>query len=313
LATETKEKSSGKKPASRGWRIAKGVLACVVVAGLGSGAVWGYAALHENVRTSPQYRMTSQSLVLERFPPWMTEAIRSELDVRRLDPTFPKEFSLLDDDVCDRMAEAYGRCLWVERVERIVRRDPRSNTWADPNRPSLEIDLKFRRPLAFVQVQEGFCLVDEQGVRLPGLYHEPRLGNSTFLAVTGVPWLAPQPGQAWADPALAAALKVASAVESKRQTFHLVSVDMSNFGYKRSPRDTEIALWTANETRIKWGKAPSPEAERLQEKTAVEKVAYLEFVYKSLHGQVDGVLSYIDIPNEAIKRRSTDVATRVRS
>jgi hypothetical protein len=72
-------------------------------------------------------------------------------------------------------------------------------------------------------------------------------------------------------------------------------------------------LYTTQETRIKWGKAPTPEAELLQEKTPTEKVAYLDYVYKSLHGQVDGVLSYIDIQNEAIKRRSTDVATRIRS
>ena len=310
MATETKEKSAGsRKPASLLWLIAKGLIACAVFAALGCGAVWGYAALHEEVRLCPMYRMTSQSLYLEKSPPWMTEAIRAELDVRRLDPAFPAQFSLLDDDVCDRMAAAYERCLWVERVERIVRRDPR----ADPTRPPLEIDLKFRRPLAFVQVQDGFCLVDEHGVRLPGLYREPHLGASTFLAVTGVPWAAPQPGQTWTDPALAAALKVAAAVEPRRQTFRLVSVDVSNFGYKRDRRDTEIALWTASETRIKWGKAPSPEAELLQEKTPVEKVAYLDYVYKSLHGQVDGVLSYIDIPNEAIKRRSTDLATRVRS
>jgi hypothetical protein len=51
----------------------------------------------------------------------------------------------------------------------------------------------------------------------------------------------------------------------------------------------------------------------LREKSAAQKVEYLDYVYKTLHGQVDGVLSYIDIPNEAIRRRTTDVATRVRS
>ena len=310
MSTESKDKPAGaKKPASRPWRLFKGVLAAVVTAAIGGGAVWGYFTLHEEVRQSPQYQMTLQSLYLVKFPPWMTESIRAELDVRRLDPTFPAEFSLLDDDVCDRMAAAYSRCLWVERVERVVRRDPRS----DPARPPLEVCLKFRRPLAFVQVQEGFCLVDEQGVRLPGLYGEPRLGASTFIAITGVPWMAPPPGQVWNEPSLAAGLKVAAAVEPRRQAFHLVSIDMSNYGYKKDRRDTEIALLTAAETRIKWGKAPTPEAELLQEKSPVEKVAYLDFVYKSLHGQVDGVLAYIDIPNEAIKRRPTDVAARVRS
>ena len=61
---------------------------------------------------------------------------------------------------------------------------------------------------------------------------------------------------------------------------------------------------------------PSADAVALQEKTPEEKVAYLDYVYKTLKGQVDGQLSYIDIPNEAIRRRTaaTDVATsRLRS
>jgi hypothetical protein len=310
LAKESKDKSAdaAKKPLPRVWRVLKGTLIFLVTAAVGCAIVWGYTTLREDVRESAGYRMTCDNLYLVKFPSWMNESIRAELDMRRLDPTFPKEFSLLDDDVCERVAAAYSRCLWVERVEQIVKHDPRS----DPQRPPLEVLLKFRRPMAFVQVQDGFCLVDELGVRLPGVYREPKLGAATFMVVAGVPWMAPAPGEAWNDPALAAALKVASAVESKRQAFHLVSIDMSNFNYKRDRRDTEIALYTANETRIKWGKAPTAEAELLQEKTPVEKVAYLDHVYKSLNGQVDGVLSYIDIPNEAIRRRSTDVA-RVRS
>jgi CTP:molybdopterin cytidylyltransferase MocA len=114
---------------------------------------------------------------------------------------------------------------------------------------------------------------------------------------------------------LSAAVKVAGAVEPRREQFRLASIDVSNFGGRLNPRDTEIALYTANDTRIKWGKAPSPEAAMLQEKTLTEKVMYLEHVYKSLGGQVDGVLAYIDIPNEAIRRRAAPdaVTTRVRS
>jgi hypothetical protein len=307
---KNKDKSAGDaKSKGRTWRVLKGLLVALVTAAIGCGIVWGFDTLRQSVRESPGYQMTSESLYLVKYPPWMTDAIRAELEMTRLDPTFPKRFSLLDEDVCQRIAAAYGRCLWVERVESVVKHDPR----VDPQRPPLEVSLKFRRPLAFVQVQDGFCLVDEQGVRLPGLYGEPALGASRFIVITGVPWMAPEPGQTWDEPSLAAGLKVAAAVSAKRETFHLVSIDMTNYGYKHDRRDTEISLYTTQETRIKWGKAPTPEAELLQEKTPTEKVAYLDYVYKSLHGQVDGVLSYIDIQNEAIKRRSTDVATRIRS
>ena len=300
----------GRRSAPRRWL--KGTLVAVATAAVGCGILYGLALVRDDVRAAPTYVISAESLRLVKGPAWMTPAILAELDVRRLDPDFPKVFSLLDEDIGPRIAAAYERSVWVQRVERIVKHDPR----VDPKSPPLEVYLKFRRPIAFVQVQDGFFLVDDQGVRLPGLYGEPRLGATRFLVVTGVPWTAPGPGQAWADPGLQAAVRVVEAVEAKREAFRLVSVDVSNCGGRRDPRDTEIALYTANDTRIKWGKAPTSAAAVLQEKTLAEKVAYLEYVYTTLHGRVDGVLSYIDIPNEAIRRRSatTDVAaTRVRS
>jgi hypothetical protein len=306
---KNKDKASDDKAPSGRWRLLKGALVAVVTAVLGGGLVWGYYALRDRVRESPGYQITCENLTLVEAPVWMTEDIRAEIQMSRLDPDFPKRFSLLDEDVCQRVADAYAQCPWVERVEKVVKHDPRM----DPRR-ILEISLKFRHPLAFVQVQENsLCLVDEQGVRLPGLYTAPRLGASTFIVITGVPWAAPDPGRKWNDESLAAGLKVAAAVEAKRKAFHLVSVDVSNFGYRQDRRETEVVLATAHNTRIKWGRAPTPQAELLQEESCAEKVAYLDLCYKSLHGQVDGVIEYIDIPNQAYYPRSRDVALRVRS
>jgi hypothetical protein len=293
------------------WRVLKVVLVAWATAAVGCGFLYALDVFRAEVRVSPGYVMTSDSLHLVTYPKWMTEAILSELDVGRLDPEFPYRFSLLDPGVCERIARAYERCPWVERVERIAKHDPR----VDPDRAPLEVFLKFRRPLAFVQGRDGFCLLDERGVRLPGVYAEPRLGATKFLVVTGIPALPPEPGQAWSDPAVQAALKVADVVDARREAWRLATIDMANYGGRRDPRDTEIALWTANDTRIKWGKAPGPGAVILQEKTPEEKVAYLDYVYQFLHGEVDGYLSYIDVQNEAIRRRSTtDVAAiRVRS
>ena len=310
MATAEKEKPAAGKEQAPVWRFMKGALVALVTAAVGCGALYGLDVLRENLRESPSYQMTLENLRLVKGPSWMTPAIKADLDIARLDPEFPSRFSLLDSDVCARVAAAYGRSLWVESVERVIKHDPRS----DADTPPLEVFLKFRRPLAFIQVRDGFCLVDEKGIRLPGLYGEPALGPVKLMVVTGVPAAPPNPGELWLDPSLQAAVKVTGAVDPRREAFRLTTIDVSNFGGRHDPRDTEIALYTANDTRIKWGKAPSTEAAMLQEKSLSEKVAYLEYVYKALHGQVDGVLSYIDIPNEAIRRRSTDVAaTRVRS
>ncbi|MCX5684745.1 MAG: hypothetical protein NT049_13800 [Planctomycetota bacterium] len=294
------------------WRLMKGVLVALGTAAVGCGVLYALDFFHDDIRVAPGYVMTSDSLRLVKYPRWMTPAILAELDVSLLDPAFPQRFSLLDADVCEKIAAAYEKCPWIEKVERIVKHDPR----VDPKRPPLEVTLRFRRPLAFIQQRDGFVLMDEHCTRLPGVYSEPRLGAEKFLVVTGIAAAPPEAGQEWKDAAVQAALRVADAVEDRRETYKLATIDMSNFGHVRDPRDTEIAIWTASDTRIKWGRAPSREAVILQEKTPDEKVAYLDYVYKTQKGQVDGQLSYIDIPNEAIRRRTatTDVATtRVRS
>jgi len=285
----------------------KALLVVLALAGAGVGVVFGFARLGQVLRDAPEYRISRESLRLVSGPAWMTPAIRAELDVTS---SLPTRFSVLDPTIPERVARAYEACVWVERVESVRVRDVRV-----AGGPPLEVRLKFRRPVAFVEVggRDGYCLVDARGVRLPGTYREPRLGAVRLLVITGCAEPPPAPGRVWSAPALEAAVRVAEAVEPRREKFGLASVDVSNFGGRRDPRQTEVTLWTVNQTEIKWGRAPTPEAERLQEKTLTEKVGYLDYVYESFQGRVDGVLSYIDIPNEAVGRRSTPERYRLRS
>ncbi len=308
-------RGTGNKPVVKGSkrrfarRVAKAALVAVATALVGVAAMYGLGLLRGHAREAPTHQVSAASLRLVKGPAWMTPAILAELDVGLLDPEFPQRFSLLDDGVSQRIAAAYEACVWVERVRKIVKHDPR----VDPDRPPLEVHLKFRRPAAFVRSRGGFCLVDSCGVRLPGVYSEPRLGRVALLVISGVTSSPPNVGQVWSDARLEAGVRVAEAVGPRRQVFRLVSIDVSNVGGRHDPRDTEIALFTANGTRIKWGRAPTADAELLQEKSPDAKVAYLDFVYKHMNGQVDGVLAYIDIPNEAVRRRPADTGSRLRS
>ena len=311
MPRQTQDGEAGeKKKRAFAFRALKGACVALVTIAIGCGICYGLSVLRDGMRESPVYRMSSDSLRLVKGPDWMTPTIRAEVAAGLLPPGFPGEFSLLDEAMSPRIAAAYEKCVWVERVERIVKHDPR----ADPDRPPLEVYLRFRRPTAMVRYRDGLVLVDDKGVRLPGMYGEPRLGAMHFLEISGVNSSPPAPGQVWADPAVRAGVRVVEAVESKREAFRLVAVDVSNYGGKKVRGDSEIALLTVSKkTCIKWGKAPSPEAEKLDEKTPEEKVAYLDFVYKRMNGQVDGVLSYIDIPNMVVRRLPPATVTRVRS
>jgi hypothetical protein len=298
----------------RARRAAKAALIFLAVGAAGVGVVYGFRHLGRMVCGYPEYLVRRSDLVLVQTPPWLTPAARGELDIAALDPGLPEVFSLLDPAVCPRIAAAYERCVWVERVERVVKSDPR----ADPARRLL-VHLKFRRPLAFVGQRDGFVLVDDQSVRLPGVYREPRLPGAgpggadlDLLVITGVASAPPAPGRVWPEPGLAAGLRVADGLHARRERLRLRTVDVSNFERRRDPHGSEIVLYTAQDTEIRWGRAPTPLAARLQERSVAEKVDYLEHVYKYV-GNVDGVLEYVDIPNEVIRRRSSPTAYRLRS
>jgi hypothetical protein len=306
LAEKAKEKAA-KKPSGL-WRRVKVALALMLVGGSIAGLAFGFAYLDRDVRALPMYQMTSESLRLIEGPTWMTPAILADLDVR---DRLPERFSLLDPDICQRVAKAYEQVVWVERVSRVVKMDPR----ADPARSPLEVTLKFRRPVAYVQGAQGYYLVDGKGIRLPGVYTDvPCLGKVTLLMINGVDTPPPDPGHPWFDPSLEAGVAVADVVEPYREKYRVTRIDVANVGGRRNKGDSEILLYTKSipPTRIKWGKAPSPEAEILQEKTLAQKVSYLNYVYEKLGGRVDGVLDYIDVPNEIICRRTSQLTTNDR-
>jgi hypothetical protein len=310
VARVDKSASDGRTREQRGLtlRLVKGASVAVLTAAVGCAAVWGLQLLHTDLSATPEYQVLTDSMRVEPLP-WMTAAVVAELDLRALDPTFPDTFSLLDKSVAPRIAAAYESSPWIESVERIVKHDPR----VDSGTPPLEVFLKFRRPAAFIEVRDGFLLVDSQGVRLPGAYGAPHVGAVDLMIVRGVTVPPPEVGRKWDDPALAAGVRVAEAVNARQKTFKLAYIDVSNVGGRVNPRASEVSLVTEQNTQIKWGMAPTHQAALLQEKTPEEKVAYLEHVYQQLHGQVDGVLEYIDIPNTVILRRPTETATRVRS
>ncbi len=308
-------------------RLAKGVGAVAAVAAGVCGLVWGFQELGASVATHPDYVVSRDELELAAGPSWMTPAMLAELDLRTLDPEFPATFSLLDPAVCARLAAAYARSPWVERVERVVKHDPRfaaraqraaaDDPEADPPR-ALEVQLVFRRPLAFVERAGGLALVDEKGVRLPGTYREPRLRpvgateDLSLLVITGVRSAPPEPGRRWDDATVEAGVKVARGLAPRRARFDLAKIDVSNVGYRQDSQRSEVAVYTSRGTEIRWGKAPTRQAALLEEKTVGEKVGFLDYVYQRFGG-LDGRFEYIDVPNHVYKPRATPPVHRLRS
>jgi hypothetical protein len=103
----------------------------------------------------------------------------------------PDRLSALDDDTPDRVADAFARHPWVEKVE-AVRVVP-------PNR--LRVQLTFRVPALAVPQPGGTRVVDAHGILLPA--SAPTEGLPIFRGSAAPP--AGLAGEPWGDPAVTAA------------------------------------------------------------------------------------------------------------
>ena len=151
----------------------------------------------------------------------------------------------------------------------------------------------------------------ENEASLGSWYAQIRDADLPLLVVPGVVTDPPVAGRVWAEASLQAGLKIAEELGGRREQLRLKTVDVSNFAFRRDPRRSEVVLYTAGDTEIRWGRAPTPRAAMLQERSVAEKARYLDYVYERL-GNVDGVLEYVDIPNEVIRRRATSSSYRLR-
>lgn len=282
-------KTAGKKPFLR-------ALGVVLLVSAGLAALgFGLHLVRQSVAELPEYRVRSADLRLIQGPRWMTPEIAAGLDITA---DLPEEFSLLDEQIAGRIVAAYARKVWVKRVLRVAKHYPQPGSEAAP----IEVHLEFRSPVAFVAIGDRYYLVDSEGIRLPGVYSGPRLGDAEFFVISGARGRVPLPGQKWQSPEIVAGVRVASSLASRRYAFNLARIDVSNIGGRRDPGVSEIAIYTHRLTRIDWGKPPGPRTDIL-EKPLLKKIAYLDYVYEKFGGRIDGQLIYVDVPNESIRRR----------
>jgi hypothetical protein len=152
----------------------------------------------------------------------------------------------------------------------------------------IEVRCRYRTPFALVQSGGGFVLVDGEGVRLPGQYpYSPSLP-----LVQGVAAPAPDQGQLWDAPDLAAGLKILTRLAGEPYADQVTAVLVHNHGGRRSPRSAHVELATDRAGgRIIWGSGPG---EEIEENTAAQKMAILQRNYE-LHGRIDAGLPVIDI------------------
>ncbi len=171
----------------------------------------------------------------------------------------PDRLPALDEETPDRLAEAFARHPWVEKVEEVRILPP----------DQARVRLVFRTPALAVPLGKQLRVVDGQAVLLP------RATTADGLLILRNTVAAPSghAGSAWDDPAVHAAAAVAATLRPSLDSLGLTECEV---------KDGIVEL-RGGGARVLWGHAPGNET--ADEVSAEEKLRRL-LDYCAVHGRL---------------------------
>ena len=215
-------------------------------------------------RSLKRYRVSTEPLRHLPLPEnWDPELARCIAPV-----CFEKaEYSIYDPCLTAEISQAFEAHPWVQRV-RAVRK-------AFPNRVLLDVEL--RRPAAAVVASGMPLAVDDHGVRLPIDFRIWPRGLQILPRILGVTGTVPEPGEAWKDPSVRAALGILQLLADSRRVqkrLTVLGVDVSNYHGREDPNQCENVVIGADHCLVYFGRAPDDDP--LGELPPRKKIAKLE-------------------------------------
>jgi hypothetical protein len=184
--------------------------------------------------------------------------------------------SLFDPKLVEQVGQKFESCPWVRKVTSVERVFP----------DKLLIKFEYRRAHVAVKRENGFVLVDRDGVRLPGVYAAPPACDRT-VQVTGLASLPPEPGKPWKDDALTAAVAMVDYIPGSTLLTRLGirEVDVANFAGRQDPRRSEMSLVTSTGCVVAWGRtSQTSKFGDLSTEEKMENLREVLAVYPDLNG-----------------------------
>lgn len=195
-------------------------------------------------------------------PAWMTDALANQI-IASVRPSTP--FTANDHQMLVDRATILAANPWIKEV-RSVRR-------AYENGPGdvIEIDCQYRAPVALVRWQDAYWYVDAEGVRLPerlsaqqvATLIRPNGQTQTFRIIDGVAQPPAAPGKPWPGGDVQAGIELIGLLSDPAYEDigrDIVKIDVSNYGGRISPNQSQINLVTRDNTEVRWGQPPSSKA-----------------------------------------------------
>lgn len=198
-----------------------------------------------------EYRLRLDAVEVTPPPRWLPPDFVSLV---MKDAGFPRDVSLLDDDLVGKTAAAFRKHPWVANVVR-VRKNRNSG---------LSVELVYRQPVAVVEVSDGLYPVDRTGILLPPADLAPAEAVR-FPRILNVATRPSGPaGTEWGDLNVVGAARLASVLLESRyegeptwRRFDLAAIRVPRArASKPSLDEVGLELITTAGSRIVWGRPP---------------------------------------------------------
>jgi len=248
------------------WLMGKGrpvlvLLALVAVIAGGLYAAW--RRLGPRILAGPEFSVGPEQVEITPLPDWIhRQPGELQREVFR-DPSLGGTLSLVDDQLTQRIYQAFSRHPWVARVGTVSKHHP----------AQVRVTLSYRKPVCMVEVPGGVLAVDVEGVLLPSEDFSP-IEAARYPHLIGVDRKpAGPPGRRWGDARVVGGAEIAAALGPLWDSLKLKNIEPVSDGAAQT-LEPQFALRTRDGARILWGYAPG--ANVLGEPPAAEKIQRLQ-------------------------------------
>ncbi len=276
---KAKSKSSSAEPKrsilERSIRAAFRPRVLLSVALLGAGIVLypAFVRMTPDLSERDEYRLQASEIDFPEPPRWIPENLLDQVIERG---KLPEELTVLDDSLAERVAKAFEQHPWVTK--------PVNVRVSVPAR--VEVSFEYRKPVAMVEVSDGFYPVDDQAVLLPPrdfppseLGRYPKIVGLRTTPLGGV-------GSTWGDARVIGASQIAVILLPYWSEWGLQNIEVpKRTEAQQKYEELEFVINTRGGSKIIWGRPPGHQ--HPLEITADQKIGKLK-TYLSACESFDG-------------------------
>ncbi len=216
-----------------------------------------------------EYQIEIKDLLLNPAPPHYVPIDIVDQVIKR--SQLPEKVSLLDQELVLKVADAFQNHPWVREVVSVEK----TNT--------VEVQVRFRKPAAMVELKQQLYPVDNEGILLPP--EDFSVSDARrYPIITGIRSMPEgSAGSNWGDVTVKGAAQLAEVLGPHWKELDIVSIEAPPRTTAKVVLDDLIyRLVTTGGSEIVWGR--SPQSQRRGELRVDQKIGKLEKYYRDYGG-----------------------------